>query len=304
MNDQHPHHHAHEHQEPEVPIITIEREEEPRRPINQSTQPPKRNWLRWVAIVSLLLAVASGIVAGLMYWDYHYNIGVTLSATPQENIEKLARRGPSVKPEVVMTSDSVLGVRLDLYELRGLRGELTYQRPDTADASVYLYCRANDYRADGSMLGSLVMDGKVVATDDSRLGYFAAVGQRMVIGVGRNEAVMNYVAAHEGHYFRQFVLVSNGELPTRFFLHGKVERRALGRIGDQLYLIATPHPETLWAFADALREYGFVDAIYITGGNKASFYRDAQGKIHEIGQPEPEEPSRKKVARPWLVFRR
>ena len=27
---------------------------------------------------------------------------------------------------------------------------------------------------------------------------------------------------------------------------------------------ATRHKETLWDFADALREYGFIDAIYIT----------------------------------------
>ena len=51
---------------------------------------------------------------------------------------------------------------------------------------------------------------------------------------------------------------------TRFYLHGKVERRAIGRISDQLYFIATRHKETLWGFADALREYGFIDAIYIS----------------------------------------
>ena len=45
-----------------------------------------------------------------------------------------------------------------------------------------------------------------------------------------------------------------------------VEQQAIGRIDDQLYFIATRHKETLWDFADALREYGFIDAIYITGG--------------------------------------
>ena len=48
------------------------------------------------------------------------------------------------------------------------------------------------------------------------------------------------------------------------FLHGKVERRAIGRIDNQLKYIATRHKETLWDFADALREYGFIDAIYFS----------------------------------------
>ncbi len=37
-------------------------------------------------------------------------------------------------------------------------------------------------------------------------------------------------------------------------------------------------------FADALREYGFIDAIYLTGGsNEDTFYRDLNGDIH--GKP-------------------
>jgi hypothetical protein len=35
---------------------------------------------------------------------------------------------------------------------------------------------------------------------------------------------------------------------------------------------STRNKETLWDFADALREYGFIDAIYITGGT-ADVYR-------------------------------
>lgn len=86
--------------------------------------------------------------------------------------------------------------------------------------------------------------------------------------------------------------------------NGKVERRAIGRINDQLYFIATRHKETLWDFADALREYGFIDAIYITGGADYVFYRTKDGVKHDIGNPA-EYPQKKwKGIIPWLVFRK
>ena len=40
-----------------------------------------------------------------------------------------------------------------------------------------------------------------------------------------------------------------------------------------------------WDFADALREYGFIDSIYITGGADFVFYRDKDGVRHDIGDP-------------------
>jgi hypothetical protein len=125
-----------------------------------------------------------------------------------------------------------------------------------------------------------------------------------VIGFSRFEDVKDYIIEHGGSYFRQFVLVSNGELPPRFYLHGKVERCAIGRIGDRLYYITTHHKETMWSFADALREYGFIDAIYITGGYDYSFYRDRNGKRHDIHDIADYPHKKWQGITPWLVFRK
>ena len=114
-------------------------------------------------------------------------------------------------------------------------------------------------------IGTLVAQGRELQSDCSRLGYMGMADGRMVIGISRSEAVKDYVLEHGGSFFRQFILVSNNTIPSSFFLHGKVERRAIGRMGNTLYYIATRHKETMWDFADALREYGFIDAIYITG---------------------------------------
>ena len=125
----------------------------------------------------------------------------------------------------------------------------------------------------------------------------------MVIGISRSDKVKDYCVDNGGSFFRQFILVSNGVIPHRFFLHGKVERRAIGRKDNTLYYIATRHKETLWDFADALREYGFIDAIYITGGTDYSFYRSVDGSRHDIGNTEDYPHEKWKGIIPWLVFR-
>lgn len=203
-----------------------------------------------------------------------------------------------------MTSDSILGVALNFYEIRGLKAEITLQEPDTTDTSVFLYSRCADHGKNHEYLGSVVINGKELQSDNTRLGYCAMANDNIVIGVARDEDVKDFTKENGGCFFRQFILISNGVLPNKFYLHGKVERRGLGRIANKLYYIETKHAETMWDFADALREYGFVDAIYITGGDDFSFYRTADGVRHKIGNVE-KYPHKKDIGLiPWLVLRK
>ena len=294
-------------QKPEVPIIIIERDEQPQpqEVVTKAVAPSrKQKWLkRFLALVAIgCLMVA--ILVGYYFWNYYYNIGVSVSVTPEQNIEKLQKPAKQETPEVVMTSDSILGVAMDFYAINGLKASIQFEEPDTADTSVYLYCRSVDHKADSTYIGTLVVNGEERQSDTHRLGYMAMLGDNSVIGISRSEKVKDYVQEHGGSFFRQFILVSNGDIPGRFFLHGKVERRAIGRIDDQLYFIATRHKETLWDFADALREYGFIDAIYITGGADYVFCRDKEGIKHDIGDAIGYPQTKWKGIVPWLVFRR
>lgn len=295
-----------EQQAGEVPVITIE--EGPAQGVESKEQPysdkkPNR-WL-WFAGGLVLSAVLCLIaVMGWRYYRTYINIGIPVSVKSEENIAKLAAAAQRATPEVVMTSDSILGVALNFYEIRGLRAEVTLQEPDTTDTSVYLYSRCADHGKNGEYIGSLVMNGKEMQSDRSRLGYCAMAGDNVVIGVARDEKVKDYVVEQGGSFFRQFILVSNGVIPHQFYLHGKVERRGLGRISDRLYYIETRHAETMWDFADALREYGFTDAIYITGGTDYSFCRTADGSRHGIGDVTRYPHTKWKGVIPWLVFRK
>ena len=293
-------------QKPEVPIIIIERDEQPQSKeiVTKVVAPSKKQkWLKRFLAFAVVGCMIVAAITGYYFWNYYYNIGVSVSVSPEQNIENLKKPVKKETPEVVMTSDSILGVAMDFYAIHGLKASIEFEEPDTADTSVFLYSRCADYTADGRYLGSLVAEGVEKQSDRSRLGYMAMADGNMVIGISRSEKVKDYVLERGGSFFRQFILVSNGMIPSRFFLHGKVERRAIGRIDNQLYYIATRHKETLWDFADALREYGFIDAIYITGGADYVFCRSRDGIRHDLGDTSDYPHTKWKGVIPWLVFR-
>lgn len=247
-----------------------------------------------------------GCYKAIRLYNYYYNIGVSISVSPKENIKKLDdMKAQNESSAVVFKTDSVLGVALNIYELHNVKAELTLVEPDTADHSVLMYTRTADYTAMGKYIGSLVVDGEQKRSDVSRLGYCAIAKGNMVIGISRFDDMLEHMVERDGSYFRQFMLVSNGELPQRFFLHGKVERKALARTtDDRLCIIETPHPETLWDFADALREYGYVDAIYLTGGNESGFYRAPDGMVHFTEKAARYRTDKHHGVAPWLVLRK
>lgn len=288
---------------PEVPVIIIESDDEPMNAVTTPPVQPQRrlSWLQVAGFAVLVAALLAALFAGYKLYNY-YHIGIPVSTTPSENIDKLKQPIVPATPEVKLTSVTVLDVPINFYELHGLKASIQFTRPEADDTSVYLYTRCADHTPEGKYIGSLVAEGKDLQSDRTRLGYMAMADGRMVIGIARSDKVKDYVLERGGSFFRQFILVSDGVIPSRFYLHGKVERRGIGRIGDTLYYIATAGKETLWDFADALREYGFTDAIYITGGNTHSFYRTADGVSHDIGVPDTTENTSTQI--PWLVFKK
>ena len=270
----------------------------------ETPHPHPHKW-RWIALsifASVVFCFAA--YAGWRLYNYYYNIGVPISVTPEENIQKLAAHNKGGKPTITLSSDSILGVALNMYRLENLQAEISLVEPDTTDMSVWMYSRSADHTSTNEYLGSLVMNGKELASDVSRLGYCAMANGNIVLGISRSDKVKDYVEERGGSFFRQFILVSDGVLPAKFQLHGKVERRALARTSDDhLYYIETRHPETLWDFADALREYGFADAIYITGGKCHSFYRTPDGKPHNIGDDTLHPHKKYQKIVPWIIFK-
>lgn len=297
---------ASEQADEEVCISVETQQQEAIQPSDNKVKRPNPHKWRWIAIsIFASVAMCLVVVGAWRLYCYYYNYGVPVSVTPEENIAKLQKpHKAGTKPEINLTSDSILGVALNMYELKNLKAELSLTEPDTTDTTVWMYSRSADHTSDNHYLGSFVVNGKTLETDRSRLGYCAMANGNIVIGISRSEKVKDYVVDRDGSFFRQFILVSNGVLPPKFQLHGKVERRALARMSDdRLFYIETRHPETLWDFADALREYGFADAIYITGGKCHSFYRTPDGNPHSIGDPNQHPHNKYRGLVPWMVFK-
>ena len=293
--------------EGEKPIFIIERDDD-----DETDSAPTGKTHQWkVALISVVLTglLCLFVVGGIWYYRRHVYIGVPISVTSEQNIKKLKTPSSAVTPEVIKTTDSILGVPFNMYELRGLKGEISFNEPDTTDTDVYLYSRCSDFTSydpkENEYIGSLAVEGNVLQSDKSRLGYCAMANDNIVIGIARDEKVMDYCIEQAGSFFRQFILVTNRTLPPRYHLHGKVERRAIGRMGEKLYYIESCNKEGMYEFSDALREYGFIDAIYITGGTDYCFYRDAEGKAHDIGdKTKYEEKHKGQGIIPWLVFKK
>lgn len=294
--------------ESETPVITIERDEEPVSPKTPEQKAHRKLlWIITTAAITSLLFLAAAY--GYWYYRHHIYTGIPVSVKSEQNILKLKKKAAKAKPEVIMTTDSILGVPFNQYELRGLKAEISFEQPDTTDTDVYLYSRSADFTSydpeTSQIIGSLVQNGKELQSNVSRLGYCAMANDNVVIGIARDEKVKDYCIEQGGSFFRQFILVSNGQLPVRFHLHGKVERRALARKGENLYYIESINKEGMTEFADALREYGFIDAIYITGGTEYSFYRDGKGTTHNIGDVTTKNEKHKgEGIVPWIVFKK
>lgn len=314
-------------QEPEIPVISIERYDD--TPFIPKKVYPRTHHRRRLLIFCSVALLALLGVATLALYFYLSDPHMPVAASPSENIAKL-RRSPSESPlGVSVSSAESLDVPFDLYEVTGLIGSIEFSEPALDDTSVILYCRSADHHADGSYLGSVASYGSLAGTDKgglrmslfrtasrifglepdrSRLGYVAMTNGNMVIGVSPSDDVLSFVLSSGGSFFRQQVILSDGSLPPRFFLHGKVERKALARLSDdhsdRLFLVSTRGKETLWNFAEALRKYGFTDAIYITGGKDYSFCRTVDGSRLDIGDPADYPHTKWQGIIPWLVFRR
>ena len=240
---------------------------------------------RWKFIAFILAGVM--VITGLFYIGRHilHSREFIQSRYADTVIEALAQPVKG-KPGIHAFTEDIANVKLKIYRLDNLKAHFADTVPDYADSTIYLVTRSSDYKIIGDkkeIIGDYIVDGEVVAKSNWRAGFMAIVDGNAQIGIDRSSKIANYVKKHNGSMFRQLALVSaNISCDNQFILRGKVTRCAYGRDRQgKLYFIETVEPETLSGFADALIEYGFIDAVYITGGSQQNlFYRTEDGTSH------------------------
>lgn len=279
----------------EVPHISIEKS-------NSDAQKPRWRpnlWGLFAAVVVILTLIAV----------YFFNIGDDDSEITGNNISLLEEPYEPTSVGTERVTDTILGVTMDMYPLGGLKASLETALPDTADRSLVLFMRSADYHPDGRAIGPVIVGGESrdFKAEEFRDGYVAiSPSGRAVIGISSDDVIDGWVEKNKGSLFRQMILLNDGQLPRDFLLKGKVERAAIASmVGGELYYVVTQGKETMYDFADALREYGFIDAVYMTGGNAYSFFRDREGEAHlnDATEAKLEKYKTKPLPQPLLVFR-
>lgn len=249
-------------------------------------------WQRAALAVIILLLLAILAWLGWGYYQHHrwaVNFEYPVSRSSAQIITDLNKTGQIKGDSVhVFTADSIDGVTMRFYNLAGLKASMSREMPADSDSSVVLVTQGWDYYFDDAkqyhFLGDFVYNGKMLAQGTGKAGFVAVTTKGWQMGISQEDSVRDYIISQGASMFRQFALVSAGQICLKqFALKGKVHRLALARKpGDATaYYVETVNKESLYDFAEALADYGFIDAVYLTGADGTEpVYRDEKGTLH------------------------
>lgn len=154
---------------------------------------------------------------------------------------------------------------------------------DWNDTSIIYAAQAADVRADnGGIVGAFVVDGEPKAWGLSKKGYVASINGEVTVGVADNSPLFEKATECGGHFFRQYPLVSNGEMvPNK--IRGKSIRRGICLRNGEIFMVETLNKESFHDFSLALVDMGVEQAVYLVGSTAAGWAVDANDSIHSFG---------------------
>ena len=152
------------------------------------------------------------------------------------------------------------------------------------DESVIYAAQAADVRADnGGIVGAFVLNGEPLAWGLSKKGFCASINGVVTVGVADNSPLFEQATEVGGHFFRQYPLVSNGELVDNA-PKGKSVRRAICDRRGEIFMVESGTPESFHDFAQALVDLGVDQAVYLVGSSAYGWAVDESGAVHEFGE--------------------
>ncbi len=155
---------------------------------------------------------------------------------------------------------------------------------DKEDKSVIYAAQAADVRADnGGIVGAFVLNGEPKAWGLSKKGFCASINGEVTIGVAENSPLFEKATEEGGYFFRQYPLVSNGQVIDNE-PKGKSIRRAICDRQGEIFMVETGSTESFHDFAQALADLGVDQAVYLVGSSAYGWAIDKAGTIHEFGE--------------------
>ena len=187
---------------------------------------------------------------------------------------------------MVSVSDTVMNdIPLRIIEPEGGKMELFVGELPKDDKTVVLAVQAADIRGDvDKPAGAFVYHGELMAKGHSKLGFCAIIKDKITIGRQRETPLFERALEEDGDFFRQYSIVSGGqliEIPPK----GKAIRRALCLTDGLIQIIETTDGESYHDFAQALVDLGIGEALTLVGGVGLMKYTTPNGKTTIEGQP-------------------
>ena len=255
----------------------------------------KRKRLLWS--LAAVLAVAAVVVIWVLV------LKKDDGQVPEELFDPQGQKGQVYNPEQKLSSDTISSadsvrtayiehlvrtindIPFDIYIPHNAVPRLALGREKRDSSTVVFSTMAADVRADnGKIVGAFVLDGAPLAWGKSKKGYCAIIDGQITIGMADNSPLFEEATECGGYFFRQYPIVSNGVM-VKNALRGKSIRKALCERDGEIFVAMSSTPESFHDFAQALADFGVINAIYLVGSTSYGYWRDADGVKHNIYTP-------------------
>lgn len=257
---------------------------------------PKKTLSRkqWMIILSVLII----LLVGLIIWavaNYKQNKIQQLQEPEPALFEPVEEPEPMPLQWLGNTPDSatigyteikdtvINDIPIRIYIPHNAELSLHIGRMNQNDTTVIYAAQAADVRADnGGIVGAFVLKGEPKAWGLSKKGYCASINGQVTIGVADNSPLFEQATEEGGYFFRQYPLVSNGEIVENE-LKGKSIRRGICERQGEIFMVETGTTESFHDFSQALVDLHVNQAVYLVGSSAYGWAVDKAGIIHEFG---------------------
>ncbi|MFV0330678.1 MAG: hypothetical protein ACK5KL_12800 [Dysgonomonas sp.] len=200
-------------------------------------------------------------------------------------------KNDTIKGYVEVLEETVNDVPLFVYVPHDAEMSLSVGRPDKSDSTIVFITQAADIRGDNlEIVGDFVLAGQQLSRGIAKTGFCAIIDGDITIGVKDNTPLLKKAIDSKGYFFRQYPLVSEGELIENNPKNKSI-RRALAVRSGKIVMVESRSAESFHDFSQALIDIGVSDAIYLVGTNTAfGWYYDKEHNKTEFGVEQPEIP--------------
>lgn len=252
----------------------------------------KKKYIILSIVALLIIAIGAGIYFASRTTqedtaDYYFE--------PEETIEQTVTIIPdsaSAKIEgyIEVLNDTINDVPLNIYIPHNATMSLALGMPDQSDTTIVFTAMAADIRGDNQQIvGDFVLSGNKLSRGIAKKGFCAIIDNTVSIGMGDETPLLQQAIDKGGSFFRQYPLVSGGQLIENK-PKNKSYRRALAIRNDQVIMVESKGRESFHDFSQALIDLGVTDAIYLVGGTAYGWYYTKDRTQHEFGKQEPDLP--------------